>query len=182
MLRAPRAWNPERVTLEELYRDHFGFVCRVAGQRCGLMFDAEDVAQEVFLVVARRLPTFDAAATSPTSWLYGITRNLVRRLRRNQRLREAKHARIASTQPLGYEPLDRAELVEATRVASEILAKLAPKKREVFILAELESYECADIGALVGAKEETVWSRLHYARREFRSRLARYSVCNTAGA
>lgn len=179
MLRARRAWNPGEVTLEELYRDHFGFVCRIAAQLCPTL-DAEDVAQEVFLVVARRLPTFDAAAASPTSWLYGITRNLARRLRRDQRLREAKHARIACAQPIGYVPLDRAELVEASRVATEILAKLAPKKREVFILAELESWECAAIGALVGAKEETVWSRLHYARREFQRRLARYSVCSTA--
>lgn len=160
------------MTLEQLYRGYFGFVCRVARQLCGPTLDAEDVAQEVFLVVARRLGTFDAARTRPTSWLYGITRNLVRRLRRNQRLREAKHASIASGRAIGYEPIDRAELLEASRVAAEILAKIAPKKREVFILAELESYECAAIGALVGAKEETVWSRLYYARREFQSRLA----------
>ena len=45
-------------------------------------------------------------------------------------------------------------------------------EREVFILAELEELSPEEIAAIVGAKVETVWSRLHYARADF-ERLAR---------
>ena len=67
--------------------------------------------------------------------------------------------------------LDRAEVLDAHRIAYAILDKLAPKKREAFILAEFEGLSCEEIAQLTGSKTETVWSRLHYARKEFSERL-----------
>ena len=49
------------LTLEDVYRDHFDFVFRQASRLGGPGIDAEDAAQEVFMVVARKLHTFDAA-------------------------------------------------------------------------------------------------------------------------
>ncbi len=49
---------------------------------------------------------------------------------------------------------------------------MAAPKREAFILAELEELSCEEISRLTGAKVETVWSRLHYARKELATRLA----------
>src|SRR5205823_4929006 len=50
----------------------------------------------------------------------------------------------------------------------EILGRMAPKKREVFALYELEGLSGEEIAERVGCKVETVWTRLHYARRDFR--------------
>src|SRR3954469_18510321 len=77
---------PAPLTLEDVYRDHFDFVFRQAARLGGPGIDAEDAAQEVFLVVARKLDTFDGTSLV-TTWLYGITLNVVRSLRRRLRLR-----------------------------------------------------------------------------------------------
>jgi RNA polymerase sigma-70 factor (ECF subfamily) len=175
----PRAMGRELVGLplvfEEVYRDHFDFVYRSAARLGGPGFDAEDAAQEVFLVVARRLHTFDGTSRV-TTWLFGITLNVVRAQRRRARIRslwekkEADHERHVGPQIVS---VDRAEVREAHRIAYEILDKIAPKKREVFILAELEGLGCDEIAQIVDAKVETVWSRLHYARTEFAERVER---------
>src|SRR6185369_1116766 len=77
---------PPPLTLEEVYRDHFEFVFRKAARLGGPGFDAEDACQEVFLIVARKLHTYDATSLV-TTWLYGITFNVVRAMRRRLRLR-----------------------------------------------------------------------------------------------
>src|SRR5438045_9516522 len=77
---------PPPLMLEAVYRDHFEFVYRKAARLGGPGFDAEDASQEVFLIVARKLHTYDGTSLV-TTWLYGITFNVVRALRRRLRLR-----------------------------------------------------------------------------------------------
>jgi RNA polymerase sigma-70 factor, ECF subfamily len=158
-------------TLESVYRRHFDFVYRVARRLGGWRLDAEDVTQQVFLVVERRLSSFDASAQL-TTWLYGITLNVVRAMRRRLRLELLYRADEAEAAHVPVVSLDRAELDSAARIAESILQSMAAKKRDVFVLAEFEGLSCAEIAAIVRAREQTVWSRLHYARREFAARLA----------
>ncbi len=161
------------LVLEDVYRAHFDFVYRRAQRLGGPGIDAEDAAQEVFLVVARRLLTFDGSC-EVTTWLYGITLNVVRGLRRRARVRWLWE-RDAALQagPLAVESIDRVEVRQAHRIAYEILDKMATKKREVFILSELEGLSGNEIAAITDTKIETVASRLHYARREFAERLGK---------
>jgi RNA polymerase sigma-70 factor (ECF subfamily) len=166
-LRAPAAGG---LHLEAVYREHFDFVYRMAVRLGGPSVDAEDAAQEVFLVVARKLHTFDGTSLV-TTWLYGITLNVVRSLRRRVRLRRF-FERDEPKADVPLQSVDRAEVMEAQRIAYEILDKMAPKKREAFVLAEFEGLSCEEIGRMVGTRTETVWSRLHYARQEFEQRLA----------
>ena len=74
---------------------------------------------------------------------------------------------------LAVESIDRVEVRQAHRIAYEILDKMATKKREVFILSELEGLSGNEIAAITDTKIETVASRLHYARREFAERLGK---------
>jgi RNA polymerase sigma-70 factor (ECF subfamily) len=138
----------------------------------GPRIDAEDVAQEVFLVVARKLDTFDGSS-QVTTWLYGITLNVVRATRRRQRLLGWFESKDAPPPESAIETIDRAEVREAHRIAYEILDKMTGKKREVFILSEFEGLSCEEIAQIVETKTETVWSRLHYAREEFAEAVAR---------
>ena len=160
------------LTLEAVYRDHFDFVYRRALRLGGPRIDAEDVAQEVFLVVARKLDTFDGSS-QVTTWLYGITLNVVRATRRRQRLLGWFESKDAPPPESAIETIDRAEVREAHRIAYEILDKMTGKKREVFILSEFEGLSCEEIAQIVETKTETVWSRLHYAREEFAEAVAR---------
>jgi len=169
-LRARVSERHARLCLEDVYRDHFDFVYRLAARLGGPGVDAEDAAQEVFTVVGRRLDTFNNSSAI-TTWLYGITLNVVRSIRRNARTRKLlaiqDHKRAVPLQSV-----DRAEVLDAHRIAYEILGTMSPKKAEAFILAEFEDLSCDEIAALVGTKAQTVWSRLHYARKEFAERLA----------
>lgn len=160
------------LTLEALYRDHFDFVCSVARRLAGRALIPEDVAQEVFLVVTRRLDSFEPRALV-TTWLYGITFNVVRAMRRRLLIELSHRADEAEGLDVPAEIHDAVELSEALQTMNEILASMSPRKREVFIIGELEELPCAEIARIVGAKEATVWSRLHYARREFADELAR---------
>jgi RNA polymerase sigma-70 factor (ECF subfamily) len=162
--------EPAPLTLEDVYRDHFDFVYRQAARLGGPGIDAEDAAQEVFMVVARKLDTFDATSLI-TTWLYGITLNVIRSLRRRARIRRLFELGAAEKTEVAVRSIDRAEVADAHRIAYEILDKLAPKKREAFILAEFEGLSCEEIAQLCGTRTETVWSRLHYARKEFAERL-----------
>jgi RNA polymerase sigma-70 factor (ECF subfamily) len=168
---------PERdpLVLEDVYRAHFDFVHRKAARLGGPGIDAEDVAQEVFMVVARRLDTYDGTC-EVTTWLYGITFNVVRGMRRRLRIRRLWESEAAEAPPPPLESIDRAEVRQAHRIAYDILDRIGGKKREVFILAELEGLTSTEIAALVGASPDTVMSRLHYARKEFAERLAKRKV------
>ncbi|MDB4967449.1 MAG: hypothetical protein JWN44_3138 [Myxococcales bacterium] len=166
----PRSQPTAPLALEDVYRDHFDFVFRQAARLGGPAIDAEDAAQEVFMVVARKLETFDASSLI-TTWLYGITLNIVRAQRRRARIRRIFELGEEKSE-VPVRSLDRAEVLDAHRIAYEILDKLAPKKREAFILAEFEGLSCEEIAQLTDSKTETVWSRLHYARKEFSDRLA----------
>src|SRR5579862_6640821 len=129
--------TPPPLTLDAVYREHFDFVFRMAARLGGPGLDAEDASQEVFLIVARKLDTFDGTSLV-TTWLYGITLNVVRSMRRRQRLRRLFERDDAPQADVPLQSVDRAEVLEAHRIAYAILDKLAPKKREVFILAEFE--------------------------------------------
>jgi RNA polymerase sigma-70 factor (ECF subfamily) len=165
-----RAASTASLTLEGVYREHFDFVWRMAGRLGGPHLDAEDAAQEVFLIVARKLETYDGSSLV-TTWLYGITLNVVRAMRRRQRLRRL-FERDEPKADVPLQSVDRAEVMEAHRIAYEILDKINPKKREAFILAEFEGLSCEEIARICNTRTETVWSRLHYARQEFEERLA----------
>jgi RNA polymerase sigma-70 factor (ECF subfamily) len=151
----------------DVYREQFDFVYRCAARLGGPALEPEDVAQEVFLIVRRKLRTIDGSCKLIT-WLYGITLHVARRLRQKAR-RQARFKRSVTEEPVAHTP----EVFEAHRTVYQILDQLAPKKRDVFILAELEGLPCDEIATIVGVKIETVWSRLHDARREFAAHLAR---------
>jgi RNA polymerase sigma-70 factor, ECF subfamily len=158
--------QPLALLFEDVYRQHFEFVYHRAARLGGPSIDAEDAAQEVFLVVARKLDTFDGTSLV-TTWLYGITLNVVRAMRRRAFLRRLWEQRAVVSNEPAIQSVDRAEVMAAQRIAYQILDSLSPKKREVFILAEFEELSCGEIAAIVGAKTETIWSRLHYAREDF---------------
>jgi RNA polymerase sigma-70 factor (ECF subfamily) len=170
LFRAGKVRRAEALTLESLYREHFDFVYRCAARIAGPTIDPEDVVQEVFLVVHRRLHTFDGSSQM-TTWLYGITLNVARTMRKTLWRRRAKDVDQVP-EDSRHDP-DQVELREARRIAFEILDAMPPKKRDVFVLAEFEGLSPDEIALVVGAKTETVGSRLHYARNEFSERLAR---------
>lgn len=166
-------------SFDALYEQYFAFVWRSA-RRLGIVDSAlEDVAQEVFLVVHRRLDSLERGA-SIRSWLFSIVVRVVSDARRSLR---RKPANLGGTARSGLDvdgigtsaacPEDSLARVEAQRVMDAVLDGMTDPRRQVFILAELEQMSVPDIAAALGANVNTVSARLRAARADFERGVAR---------
>lgn len=170
-----RSSNAEGMTTRsfvEIYREHFDFVWRNA-RRLGVpASSADDVVQEVFIVVQRRLPDFDGRVPV-RSWIFGILGFIVRRYRRGFQRKDARwvpfeHApREAFASRAELTPSESAEKAEQVRLLETLLAKLDEDKRTLLILSELEEWTLREIAAHLGSNINTVYSRLRAAKRAF---------------
>lgn len=162
------------LTWAELYHRHVQDVARWAQRLGGPGVDTEDVVQEVFLAVHRKLPQF-RGDSRPSTWLYRITENVVRHRRRKDRwarwlggtAQEVAGER-ASPEPLPSAGLDARE---TSRRVYRALDQMKEKYRTVLILFELEELSGEEIAELTGARLATVWVWLHRARNDFARRL-----------
>jgi RNA polymerase sigma-70 factor (ECF subfamily) len=161
----------EEAALTELYQRRQPGVYRFALQMCGTHALAEDVTQEVFIILIREGHTFDPARGSLAAFLMGVARNLL--LRRLQRERfyapledhddagveSASHMILTTAGPL--EDFSRAEAVTSVRRA--VLA-LPVRYREVVVLCDLQELSYLEAAEILGCAVGTVRSRLHRAR------------------
>jgi len=160
-------------SFDDVYEAHFAFVWRNVLNRGVPSSAVDDVVQEVFVVVHRKLPGFEGRSSMRT-WLAGIVRRVV-----------ADHVRKRGNAPVGDEPLvtdspsdargpaEELDAKAAARLLDQLLAEMPEAQREVFILHEIEQMTGREIAETVGANENTVHTRLRAARRIFEEGLAR---------
>jgi RNA polymerase sigma-70 factor (ECF subfamily) len=168
----PAERDPPR-DFDAVYDEHFAFVWRNL-RRLGVPDGSlRDAAQEVFLVVHRRLGDFEGRAPI-RSWLYSIVTRVARqdrRTRSRKELRDVEEPDLVSSG--GIAPDVGAERGEALRLVLSLIAELDEDKRTVLILADLEEMTVPEIAEAVEANVNTVYSRLRAARGELRMALSR---------
>jgi RNA polymerase sigma-70 factor (ECF subfamily) len=154
---------------DAVYEQHFDFVWRNA-RRLGVRPSAlDDVTQEVFLVVHRRLPEFEGRSSLRT-WLYVILKQTARNHRRAQSRKPSEVPADRLEEELvaaDIGPETHAERAQAIAMGQRALAALDEDKREVFILAELEQITVPEISVAIGVNPNTVYARLRAARQAF---------------
>lgn len=127
--------------------------------------DVDDVMQEVFLVVHRRLGDYDGRA-SMKAWIYGIC---IRKASDHRKLAHKKRERVMEDVPDGASSARGPEASVAGRRAlarlDEALAELDDDKRAAFVLYEIEGLGVAEVAAAVGVPLQTAYSRLAAARK-----------------
>jgi RNA polymerase sigma-70 factor, ECF subfamily len=168
----------------EFYRRHQGLVYRFALQMSGKTEIAEEVTQDVFMVVMASGARYDADRGSVAAYLYGIARNIVLRALERERpymttLDEADSVYVEGD-VLG--DLTRNERMETLRKA--VLA-LPPAYREVVVLCDLHERDYAEAATALGCAIGTVRSRLHRARALLMEKMRageRDSVWKTTGS
>lgn len=151
-------------SFREIYREHARYVWRVV-RRLGVpVADAEDVTQEIFVVVHRKLATF-AQRSSLQTWLYGIAYRCASEYRRRAHVRRE----VATATPeIGAADAQQEELVDRKRAREAldlILAELDEDKRAVFVFYEVEQLPMSDVASILECPLQTAYSRLHVARR-----------------
>jgi RNA polymerase sigma-70 factor (ECF subfamily) len=159
-----------------LYDAWFDDVSRWIVALGGIDADRDDIVQEVFMVVRRRLSSFDG--TNPAGWLYRITRRQVRDFRRRSWVRHIfTKRRVEEPDELphaGSTPAAALERKEDRRILHAILSKMREERRSAFVLFEIEGLSGEEIARIQSVPINTVWTRLYHARREFFALAAKY--------
>ena len=163
----------------DVYDEHFAFVWRTA-RRMGVEPSAlDDVCQEVFLVVHRRLGEFEGRSSLRT-WLFGILMRVVGVHRRSLLRKSPAHrstGELVDPDTLADRQQSPDEVVAATesvRIAHALLDQLDDDKRAAFVLSELEDMPVTEVAKAVGANVNTVYARLRAARQEFAAAAQRH--------
>ena len=172
LIAAIAAGRPEALT--SLFRRRQADVYRFALHMSGAPALADDVTQDVFLIVMREASRYQPGRGSVTAWLCGIARNCVRqRIDRDARLESLGVNPDDATQPV-VEPDPLGELTRVERIAMLRRAVLAlpVRYREVVVLCDLEELTYAETADALGCAIGTVRSRLHRARAMLAMRLA----------
>jgi RNA polymerase sigma-70 factor, ECF subfamily len=157
-------------TLAQIYDAHFDFVWRNA-RRLGVEeSSADDVTQDVFMIVHRRIAHYDGRA-SMRAWIFGILIRVVRDHRRSFRRKGARNVPFelatghdANVAPVPT-PVEEAERAERARQLERLLRELDDEKRTLLILSELEEWTLREIAELYGSNTNTIYSRLRAAKR-----------------
>lgn len=157
----------------EVYEARFHDVLRWARAMGGREEDLDDLAQEIFIIVRRKLSSFDGQNLN--GWLYRITQRTVRDYRRaawfrnllaRKKVHDHEGVLLKLVEPRRG-PAEEQELREAQRSLRLILGRMREKHRAAFVLFEIEGYTGEEIAALQDTPVATVFTRLYHARREF---------------
>ena len=164
-----RTARDELLSFEELFKLYNRKVYSVCLRMTGNTAEAEDLSQEVFVQVFRKLDTFRGESAF-TTWLHRLTVNHVlmyfrKTRRRREHLTEdgempeltIKGRNVLTSMPL----LDRLALEEA-------IIQLSPGYRAVFLLHDVEGLEHSEIAHIRGCSVGTSKSQLHKARMKMR--------------
>ncbi|HVV52772.1 MAG TPA: RNA polymerase sigma factor [Polyangia bacterium] len=157
------------LSFREVYEDWFDDVVKWLYALGAPAADTEDLAQEIFLVVRRRLREFDGGNLA--GWLYRISQLTVRDHRRRawfkhlvRGRREIDLTALPNTAP---SPERSYETAETRRQFQELVGKMSEKRRTTLVLFEIEGYSGEEIARIQDIPLATVWTRLHHARKEF---------------
>ena len=170
---AQQATEGSLEAFEKIYRRHYKRVYSLCFRMVKNTADAEDLSQEVFIQLFRKLHTF-RGESSFTTWLHRLTVNHVLMHFRKPRVKAERTTEDGTTpvrivsgteNPLRMSQIDRIALNEA-------IDQLSPGYRLVFILHDLEGYEHEQIGKILGCAVGTSKSQLHKARLRLRQLLA----------
>lgn len=164
-------------SFEAIYEQFFDFVWR-SSRRLGVEEAAlDDAVQEVFVVVHRKLHTFQGRSSLRT-WLFSITLRVASEHRRARRRKAPERPNdpgdLSALPDLKTGPHESAARAEAALVLRRFLDDLDDDRRAVFILAELEGMSAPEIAEATSANLNTVYARIRSARQSFEEAVRRH--------
>ena len=147
-----------------LYRRRQGAVYRFAMQMSGSTALAEEVTQDVFLLLIRDGARYDPSRGTVAAYLYGIARNQMLRRLEQDRAYVAMDEDVSETLPSLDDPLADLTREERLQALRQAVLSLPPSYREVVVLCDLHEVDYAEAALVLECPVGTVRSRLHRAR------------------
>jgi RNA polymerase sigma-70 factor (ECF subfamily) len=133
--------------------------------------DCEDLVQDVFVVVHRRLHAFDGQNLG--GWLRQIARRQVRDFRRLWWVKQMQFYSVLSEKlpTNGASPADTVEAKQNRDTLEQLLGKLNKSERAAVVLFEVHGYSGEEIAKIQSVPLNTVWARVCRGRRKLRAAL-----------
>ena len=163
----------EALSVREIHDRYVDFVWANLHRMGVRSADVPDMLQEVFVVVHRRLHTFDGSAKMST-WLFGICTRVAASHRRRAHVRR-EHP-VEDVKQGGHHDTPEAAAIarDQASLLQSLLDTLDPDKRAVLVMFEIEELTCAEVARELGVPVGTVYSRLHHARDALKRAWARH--------
>ncbi len=172
-----KAAEGDMQAFEELYRRHNRRVYALCLRMTQNVSEAEDLAQEVFIQLFRKIGSFRGDSAF-TTWLHRLTVNQVLMHFRKRKVRAEKtteDGEIPVQIVLGTDNPRRMPVIDRIALDNAI-AQLPPGYRAVFVLHDIEGHEHGEIGRMLGCSVGTSKSQLHKARMKLRRLLAKREI------
>jgi RNA polymerase sigma-70 factor (ECF subfamily) len=164
----------DREAFAALYRRHQGAVYRFARLMTGSPSAAEDIVQEVFLVLMKDAARYETERAALTTYLFGVARRVTRRRLLRERRFVDMSARSGTSRwdvtPDASAAIERRDALQQLRCA---ILSLPSRYREVVVLCDLQELPYETAAASVGCAVGTIRSRLHRARRLLATKVRR---------
>ena len=160
-----KAANADRQAFRVLLERHYDRIYRLALRYFGDVAEAEDVAQDVCLSLAKKLKSFRGDASFST-WLYRLVINRCR-----DHGRRKSRARTFANEYAEVSAMMQADVSNTRQQISwlyEVLERLNDDLRETAILVLAEDLTHAQAGKILGIKEATVSWRMHEIRKQLK--------------
>ena len=159
-----------------LYERYQGPIYRFALHMSGNTATAEEVTQEVFMLLIGSPRGYQADKGHLGNYLFGVARNLTRRVVQRQRLDLPIEEEWLDTGDSGFisdlDVLSELSNTEQLELLRKTVLALPEQYREVIALCDLEEMSYSDAAALLECSPGTVASRLHRARAMLKTKLS----------
>lgn len=158
----------DRNAFEVLVRHNYQFVYRIAFKWCRSKEDAEDIAQDVFVKLAKNMATFQLASTFKT-WLYRITINTAKDL-----LQKKQHIRRKESAYLEINKEKRRYKEQDASIAEKIIAlveALPAKLKDAALLVYSEGLNHKEAAKILNCAETTISWRIHQVKKRLKKSL-----------
>ncbi len=173
-----RAQQGDEAAFSALYDAHRRRIYSLCLRMTGNTAEAEDLSQEAFLQLFRKISTFRGESAFST-WLHRLAVNVVLMHLRRKGLQQISLDEVDTSQdePVkrDYGEDDRRLLGSIDRITlSRAIEQLPPGYRTVFILHDVEGYEHNEIATIMNCSVGNSKSQLHKARMKMREWLRQY--------
>ncbi|MFO0666039.1 MAG: RNA polymerase sigma factor [Polyangiaceae bacterium] len=173
-LSCPGSDAGERPTFRALFEAEYLYVRRSL-QRFGVRTtDIDDAAHDVFAAVHRHYEAYDPSRPI-RPWLFAFVIRIAAKHKERARRRRDRDDALTSDLMIDESPCAEAQLAAAQvrRFVLGALQHVAPERRSVLVLHELDEQPIPEIASALGIPLNTAYSRLRLARADFRAVVAR---------
>jgi len=163
---AKRACAGDRAAFQQLVERHYDTAYRVAFRFTHSAEDAEDIAQDVCLALARKLKSFRGQSQFST-WLYRVVINACRDHARKQKSSQTLQANYAVFRE--HAEADQRHSAGRQDWLNQAVAALEPKLRVTAILVLAEDLSHREAAKALGCAESTISWRMHEVRKKLKA-------------